>query len=81
MSISGKPFNYTDPDWKPLYRAMHAAGLPVDTCQEFMWMGEWRQGEHQYKHRDTRQYVVLTAQMDDANAAEQVHKARRWDPL
>jgi hypothetical protein len=68
--------NYENPDWKPLERAVTAAGLPVATCGEFMWMCENPAGVHQYKHRDTRQYAHLTASMDTAVAVSRVKGAR-----
>ena len=64
-----KPYNYTTPDWGPLERAVNLAGLPLDTCGEFMWMCEQPQGVHQFKHRDTRQYAVLEALTGPAEAA------------
>ena len=59
MKILLPEFNYTEPDWAPLERAVSLAGLPRETCGEFMWMCEEPQGVHQYKHRDTRKYVKL----------------------
>jgi hypothetical protein len=38
-----------------------------------MWMGEWRQGEHQYKHIMTRRYVILESTTTDA--AKQLREA------
>lgn len=71
-----KPFNYERPDWGPLQRAVQAAGLPQGTCAEFMWVHEWEVGQHSYKHRDTRSYVVLTADIDSQMAATRVKRAR-----
>lgn len=53
-------YNYEAPDWAPLEAAVKAAGLPLETCGEFMWMCENPQGTHQYKHRDTRKYVHIS---------------------
>jgi hypothetical protein len=39
-----------------------------------MWMGEWREGEHSFKHRDTRAYVRL--RQDSTDGTEQVRTAR-----
>ena len=55
---------------------MTAANLPKETCAEFMWMHEWELGHHSYKHRNSRGYVVLTADTDSDVAAERVRKAR-----
>jgi hypothetical protein len=41
-----------------------------------MWMHEWEQGRHSYKHYGTRGYVVLTPEINDQTAAERVRKAR-----
>jgi hypothetical protein len=71
-------FNYARPDWTLLEAAIQAAGLPLATCGEFMWMGEWREGEHSYKHRDTRQYVRLRKETVDG--AGQVRMSRRGMP-
>ncbi len=51
--------NYTEPNWKPLERAVSLAGMPAETVGEFMWMCENPKGNHQYKNRDTRHYVHL----------------------
>ena len=74
------PYNYTEPDWKPLERAVTAAGLPLPVCGEFMWMCEPTVGTHQYKHRDTRRYAVLFAipLQDDAR---KVIEARSMEAL
>jgi len=64
--VNQQPYNYTTPDWTPLERAVLAAGLPRQTCGEFMWMAEYEQGRHSYKHRNTRSYAVLRA--DNVNA-------------
>lgn len=69
------PHNIDTPNWEPLESAVLAAGLPLETCSEFMWMGEWRIGEHSYKHIRTRGYVVLGSSID-AGAAGRVRKAR-----
>ena len=71
-----EPYNYTTPNWAPLERAMEAAGLLQDTCREFTWVYEFKPGEHSYKHRDTRGYVVLTMVMDEGMAARRVRSAR-----
>jgi len=74
-------FNYETPDWGPLERAIKAAGLPPETAGEFMWMCEQPQGNHQYKHCDTRGYAHLTAELDESAAAARVTFARddgRW---
>lgn len=54
-------YNIETPNWELLEHAVTQAGLPLDVCGEFMWMGEWVEGTHSYKHRDTRKYVRLTA--------------------
>jgi hypothetical protein len=74
--MTAQPYNYRTPDWEPLKRAIQAAGLPAETCAEFMWMHEWEQGRHSYKHYGTRGYVVLTADINDQTAADRVRKAR-----
>ncbi len=61
MSKLAHVHNYTTPDWAPLEAAVKAAGLPLATCGEFMWMCENPAGVHQYKHRDTRKYVHVAA--------------------
>ena len=71
-----KPFNYERPDWGPLERAVQAAGLPQQACGEFMWMAEFTEGAHSYKHRETRGYVVLASNTDIETAASRVRKAR-----
>ena len=75
------PFNYERPNWNPLEEAVSAAGLPLDTCGEFMWMCENPAGTHQYKHCNTRGYAHLTIGMDSERAAARVRFARedgRW---
>jgi hypothetical protein len=74
------PFNLDIANWDLLERAVIIAGLPVDTCGSFMWMGEWRQGEHQYKHRDSRMYVVLAANTNEDEATAQIRKACGEEP-
>lgn len=51
--------NHTKPNWRPLEQAVLAAGLPIDACDEFMWMCEEPRSIHQYKHRSTRKYAWL----------------------
>lgn len=68
MSIDNGPFNATEPNWELLEAAVVSAELPVHACDEFMWMGEWKEGEHSYKHRGTRKYVRLTESSTDGAA-------------
>lgn len=75
------PFNYERPNWPLLENAVRGAGLPVSLCGEFMWMGEWREGEHQYKHRSTRLYVKLTAETTQSDASTQILKAAAVEVL
>ncbi len=56
-----KPFNLDTPNWQPLERALALAGIAPNDAANFMWMGEWTEGSHQYKHRDTRNYAILRA--------------------
>lgn len=58
-SLPSRPFNCERPLWKPLERVIRLANLPLQVCDEFMWMCEQPEGEHQYKHRDTRRYLFL----------------------
>ena len=44
------------PNWKPL-----EARLPGPACAEFMWMYRLN-GVEYYKHRETRLYLLLTAE-------------------
>lgn len=53
-------YGQPQPNWDLLEHAVEQAGLPLDVCGEFMWMGELPAGTHSYKHRDTRKYVRLT---------------------
>lgn len=80
LSTAGRkqdaPYNYTEPDWAPLERAVAAAGLSQDVTSEFMWMAEFRPGVHSYKHRDTRSYAVIGSDIDDLTAAQRVRRAR-----
>jgi hypothetical protein len=55
------PYNFENPDWALLERAVQQAQLPPQVVGEFMWMMEQPQGTHQYKHRITRRYAILTA--------------------
>lgn len=73
-----QPFNYTTPDWAPLERAVSLCGLPADECSNWMWMAEFNQGEHSYKHRDTRHYAVLSADMNGVDAISRITAARRF---
>ena len=68
-------FNSTTPDWAPIERAVKIAGLPARICGEFMWMGEWTEGEHAYKHIVTRQYAHLRIDTPAVEAAQAVHLA------
>lgn len=70
-----KCFNATTPDWAPLERAVKIAGLPRETCSEFMWVGEWVQGENSYKHIVTRNYAKLRIDTPVTEAATAVHLA------
>ena len=71
------PFNYTEPDWAPLERAVQLAGLPVGrTMAEFWWMHEQPEGVHHYKHRDTRLYALLAANTPETMCAAMLHSAR-----
>jgi hypothetical protein len=70
-----KCFNATTPDWAPLERAVKLAGLPRKTSGEFMWMGEWAQGEHSYKHIVTRKYARLRIDTPLTEAAAAVFSA------
>jgi hypothetical protein len=67
-----KCFNAITPDWAPLERAVKLAGLPRETCGEFMWIGEWAQGEHSYKHIVTRKYATLRIDTSLTEAAAAV---------
>jgi hypothetical protein len=67
--------NATTPDWAPLERAVKIAGLPAASCGEFMWMGEWTEGEHSYKHIVTRQCARLRIDTPLAEAAAAIHGA------
>ena len=67
--------DHTTPDWTPLERAVKIAGLPASTCGEFMWMGEWTEGEHSYKHIVTRKYARLRIDTPPTEAAGAVHSA------
>ncbi len=71
-----KPFNFETPNWSLLETAIAAAGLPKDTISEFMWMGEWREGQHQYKHCHSRMYAVLSLGMSRTEMAAMVKSAR-----
>ncbi len=53
------PFNFTVPEWAPLQRALADAGQPESSIGDWMWMCEHPEGNHQYKHCDTRRYVHL----------------------
>lgn len=54
----------TEPNWKPLERALELVGEPTDNAGQFMWMFTEHGGtyhEHEaYKHIDTRHYLRLT---------------------
>lgn len=69
------PKTAATPDWTPLAHAIEVAGptpgqstlcltnrisLPPEAINDFMWMCENPAGVHQYKHRDTRNYAMLT---------------------
>lgn len=69
-------YNYTEPDWYPLERAVCLAGLPIETTGEFMWMCENPRGTHQYKHRDTRKYAHLTATTTPVHCIQDLALAR-----
>jgi hypothetical protein len=69
-----QPYNGELPDWTLLEEAVKEASLPPAVVGEFMWMGEWKEGQHSYKHIDTRKYVVLTGK---ASGWRQVLEARR----
>lgn len=70
------PYNYTVPNWSLLEAALVAASLPKATITEWMWMGEWKQGFHKYKHITTRMYAVLSLGMSRTEMAAAVRSAR-----
>ena len=70
------PYNFSEPNWKPLERAVELAGLPLATCGEFMWMQENPVGVHHYKHIDTRSYVRLTSETSAPACARDLKTAR-----
>ena len=75
------PYNYNRPERGPLERAVKAAGLPPNTCGEFMWMCEQPKGVHKYKNCATRGYAILSPNIDEQMAASRVIFARddgRW---
>lgn len=67
----------TEPNWKPLERALELVGEPTDNAGQFMWMFR-NNGESPflviahdaYKHIDTRHYLRLTG-------AETAHECRQ----
>lgn len=71
------PYNYTYPDWRPLTRALNLALLDIAVCNEFMWMCEEPMGVHQYKHRDTRRYIRLTADTSALACTRDLLEVRR----
>jgi hypothetical protein len=74
------PYNYTKPNWKPLERAVTAAGLPLSVCGDFMWICEPAPGIQSYKHRDSRRYCRLFSIALDTDARE-VQNARSMEVL
>lgn len=75
-----KCFNADTPDWKPLERAVSLfAGMPRSACAAFMWMGEWTEGEHSYKHRNTRNYARLRIDSTESECRAELEKALTWD--
>jgi len=54
------PYNWTEPDWRPLERAVRVLNLRPSTLDDWMWMHEDPIGVHHYKNRYTRQYISLT---------------------
>lgn len=48
---------------------------PRETCSEFMWMYS-QEGEHAYKHRDTRLYCIVHAAKPEMSA-EMLRAARQ----
>jgi hypothetical protein len=67
------PFNAEVPNWELLEAAVREARLPAEVVDEFMWMAEWSEGQHSFKHRGTRKYVVLNGK---ASGWRQVLDAR-----
>jgi hypothetical protein len=53
-----KNTEHEGPNWLPLESAVLAAGLPLETCSEYMWMYRADGWEH-YKHRNSRRYLTL----------------------
>ena len=68
--------NYTRPKWGALIRAVDLAGLPNETCAEFMWMCEQPAGVHQYKHRGARNYAHLRGTEDREDCERAIAHAR-----
>lgn len=81
-------YNCTNADWGPLERAVSLAANgnveadPQEILSSFMWMGEWKQGEHSYKHRDTRNYARLRADSTPEECCREIVNAlypgRTW---
>lgn len=77
-------YNMEIPDWGPLERAVsfvcagNVEADPDELIFSFLWMGEWRKGEHQYKHRDTRNYAILRANSSEMECRQEIKKALSW---
>lgn len=74
-------FNYETPNWDVLERAFglivfspaHAEIQPL--ISDFMWMGEWKEGEHSFKHRYTRKYARLRADSTTQECTWEINNA------
>ena len=75
------PYNYGRPDWGPLERAIGLAfgtclgSSLAEACGKFLWTYENPAGWHHYKHRDSRLYVCLTADMEPGLAVKMLRSA------